>query len=527
MKHVWFWVLIFVSFGSFAQNFAIDLQEIEIPGIPGLQSFAWAQYEGHLVLVGGRLDGLHRRQPWASFDIAGHNTDIVVVDIQNRQTWRASVNNLPDSFKEQLSATNINFHQEGQHLFLVGGYGYSPTSDDHKTFASLIVVDLENLIHDVKSGNLNADHFDILADEQFAVTGGRLLKIYDDFYLVGGQRFDGRYNPMNHPTFVQKYTDAVRRFKIQEIQSKWTVTHLPAYENTDLFHRRDLNVAPIINEDGEEALVIYSGVFRQDADLPFLNAVYVDSSEFHEIENLTILYNHYHCAHVPLYDAEAMTMNTLFFGGIAQYYLDNDNLVRDDNVPFVKTIANIGRNSNGDYYEEALDISMPYFLGAGAEFVVREDIPKYDNGVVKFHELDDGDNVIGYIVGGIESSQENIFFTNDGTQSRAVPSMWEVKLKKMTTGVQDQVPIEVSVFPNPASDALYVNLNTKSTAELSIDLMTIDGRLLERLFEGRVGYGRKALELELPDLKSGVLSMVRIMADDILIKEVKLIVNDE
>ena len=66
-----------------AQNtpFEIRIEPIAIEGLGGLQSFAVGQANGKWLLIGGRLDGLHRRQPWAAFDNAGHNTQMIVVDI--------------------------------------------------------------------------------------------------------------------------------------------------------------------------------------------------------------------------------------------------------------------------------------------------------------------------------------------------------------------------------------------------------------------------------------------------------------
>ncbi|MBK8886285.1 MAG: hypothetical protein IPN46_06900 [Saprospiraceae bacterium] len=87
-----FYSLLFVSLFAQAQNapFDIQLTPISIKGVGGLQSFAFGQHEGKWLVVGGRLDGLHRRQPFASFDIAGHNTQIIVVDPENNQSWTAS-----------------------------------------------------------------------------------------------------------------------------------------------------------------------------------------------------------------------------------------------------------------------------------------------------------------------------------------------------------------------------------------------------------------------------------------------------
>ncbi|MEE9439785.1 MAG: hypothetical protein V3V14_12340 [Saprospiraceae bacterium] len=74
MKKIIFIVLATLSINLVGQTpFNVAIEPINISGLGGLQSFAFGQDNGKWLLVGGRLDGLHRRQPWASFDLAGHN----------------------------------------------------------------------------------------------------------------------------------------------------------------------------------------------------------------------------------------------------------------------------------------------------------------------------------------------------------------------------------------------------------------------------------------------------------------------
>ncbi|MCX6266184.1 MAG: hypothetical protein NTW16_02335 [Bacteroidetes bacterium] len=57
----------------------------------------------------------HRRQPWATFDSAGQNDRLIVVDPVTQQNWSASLSTLPVSMQEQLSSTNMEFHQDGEY----------------------------------------------------------------------------------------------------------------------------------------------------------------------------------------------------------------------------------------------------------------------------------------------------------------------------------------------------------------------------------------------------------------------------
>ena len=114
--------------------FSLRLEQMEINDLPALQSFACATHEGKWLLLGGRKDGLHRRQPWASFDEEGQNRFIYVIDPVNKKVWKRSLEELPSSIAEQLQSTNMEFYQAGDRLLLTGGYGYSKTADDHFTF---------------------------------------------------------------------------------------------------------------------------------------------------------------------------------------------------------------------------------------------------------------------------------------------------------------------------------------------------------------------------------------------------------
>jgi hypothetical protein len=427
--------LFFVLQINFAQTspFEIQLEPINIPELGGVQSYAVAQHEGKWLIVGGRLDGLHRRQPFASFDIAGHNNQWLVIDpIENRK-WTAPLTDLPQELQERLSATNMEFYQEGGMLYLVGGYGYSKTASNHITYPYLTAIDVKRTINAVMEGRSTEPFIRQIKDEAFTVTGGSLKKIKDVFYLTGGQKFIGRYNPHgpNHgPGFVQEYTDAIRRFKLNDEGTTITVTHLGEWKDTSQLHRRDFNVVPQILPKGQQGLTAFSGVFRRDADLPFLNCVQIDSEGYHPQPDFLQYYNHYHCATIPLYSAANNEMHSLFFGGIAQYYDSAGTIKKDDDVPFVKTIARVTRTGDGRMQESKLPLEMPGLLGAGSEWIKNEALPAYENGVIDLDKLPSGNTLLGYIFGGIESTAPNIFWSNNGKQSIAQATLYKVFITK-------------------------------------------------------------------------------------------------
>lgn len=345
--------LIFLSLSVFSQTapFNIYIEPMNITGLSGLQAYAFGQYNGKWLIVGGRLDGLHRRQPFAAFDIAGNNNQIIVIDPVSQQKWTAPLTSLSVALQEQLSSTNMEFHQEGNYLYIIGGYGYNTASAARKTFDNLTAINVPSVINAVIGGTSITSFFRQISDAQFAVTGGHLKKIDNTFYLIGGNKFEGNYNPMGHATYTQAYTNAIRKFNLTDDGTTVTITHLPTITDATNLHRRDYNAVPQILPNGAEGITAFSGVFQPTVDLPFLNCVNIDSNTYIVNNTFQQYYNHYHCAVLPLYSASNNEMHNVFFGGIAQYYDSLGVLVQDNNVPFVKTIARVTRNSSGTMAE--------------------------------------------------------------------------------------------------------------------------------------------------------------------------------
>jgi hypothetical protein len=497
--------------GSLAQitPFKVLLEPINITDLGGLQAYAFGTHNGKWLIFGGRLDGLHRRQPFASFDVAGNNNQLIVVDPISLQKWSAPLTSLSVDLQEQLSSTNMQFHQSGKYLFTIGGYGYNNATAARKTFDKLTVIDVPAVINAIIAGTAFTSYFRQITDAKFAVTGGHLKKINNTFYLVGGNRFDGNYNPMGNPTYTQVYTNAIRKFNVTDNGVNIQVTHLPEIVDATNLHRRDFNVVPQILPNGNEGLTAFSGVFQPSIDLPFLNCVNIDSVSHAVNPTFQQYYNHYHCATLPVYSASTNEMHSVFFGGIAQYFDSAGVLVQDNNVPFVKTIARVTRTANGSMAEYKLPIEMPGLMGAGSEFISLDNIPRYANEVIKLDELTSDTTLVGYIYGGINSSAPNIFFTNIGTQSAAGSQIFKVKLLKNPTvgmdalNLQSTGTLKVQVFPNPNDGKFTVIFNLAKPGEVKISLVSISGKVIEESVMKNLKQGENIFERNIRAIENG------------------------
>lgn len=463
-----------------AQKYEVKITPIEIENLGGLQSYSVGTHDGEWLLVGGRLDGLHRRQPFASFSPDGRNQDLIVVNPKTKDVWRSPLSNLTSSIQEQLSATNMQFYQDDNRLICTGGYGYSPTAGDHITYPYLTIIDLPVAIELIKNNQNPTPAFTQLEDETFRVTGGGLNKIDGVYYLIGGHKFMGRYNPMgpdHGPGFVQEYTNEVRKFTLN-FSTPITTEVLGVTHDELALHRRDYNLVPYL-EDNQRKLMIYSGVFQNLADLPWLFPVSISSEEHTPIEDFNQHYNHYHCAFLPIYDESADEMSTLFFGGIAQFYEEDGWLVQDNDVPFVNTIAEVVLHSDGTFKENALADTMPGFLGAGSIFILDKEAQQIDDDILDASTIGNEFQKVGYIYGGIRSSLPNIFWINTGTESVASNSVYEVSIRKkvaLSTSNSISKRENLQFYPNPAQSLIRMSITLEKPMDVKVVVQDISGR---------------------------------------------------
>ena len=497
---------------AFAQhdfNYNVVLKPITIDSLPGLHSFAYGQHDGKWVILGGRRDGLHARQPFASFPENQNNKTIYVVDAHSKKVWSASITGLAQNIQEQLQSTNMNFHQIADTLYIVGGYAYSQSKKDHITYPFLSTITVSSLIDQVINGKSLNTSIKQIEDSIFAVCGGQLKALDNKLYLVGGQKFTGRYNPMGHNTYVQQYTNQIRSFTVNNTGSmlsfgNYTVTTDPIH-----LHRRDYNLLPQINPDGTKGLMISSGVFQLNADLPFLYPVNITSTGYSPITSFNQYLSHYHSAHTSLFDSSKNMMHMLFFGGMSQYFYQDTTLIKDDQVPFVKTISRLSRNSKGELKEFQMESEMPELIGASAEFILNPQISHTNSDIIKLSSSLSDSLHIGHIVGGIYSPTKNPFGSNQSSSTKAHSTLYEVILAPdglvSSHPIKGDNPYQVTFTPNPVTDC--INLTYQSNSKVSVEYF-ITSSIGQLIQSGTIAQEGNRLESQRIQLNENIPNQV-------------------
>jgi hypothetical protein len=531
-KYILIVILLLFDDVLFAQNtflYDIQLTPISIPNLPGLHSYAFGQHDGKWLVIGGRKDGLHARQPFASFPKSNNNTTIYVVDIATKKTWSASLNVLSTGLREQLQSTNMNFYQDENSLYIIGGYSFSKSVNDHITHNKLTAIDVPNLITAIIAKKTILPYFKQISNPIFQNTGGQLGKIGNEFYLVGGQIFTGRYNPMNGPSFVQTYVSKIQKFTINNSKNKLSFGNYSQINDAVHLHRRDYNLVPQIFPNGDEGYTISSGVFQINSDLPFLYPVDIKKDGYSEQTQFNQYLSNYHSGKVGIYDQKNNQMHSLFFGGISQYYFKNSEMVRDTTVPFVKTISRVTRLTDGSLSEHNFPVEMPNLKGAGAEFIPNKNIPHYSNEVIKWNEITSKEVVIGHLYGGIQSSSKSAFTDNQTSLTQADPTIYEVKLvynpNIIVKNVDGSNMFEFSFLSDFAKEnSVKIHFNLPYIAVLDYFITSNNGEILDDGEIGGLKTGENTMTFNLENAKEKEINITFVF-DNKFYRTQKLIRN--
>lgn len=480
----------------------ISVKSINWPELGGIQSYVHGEIDGYAIVFGGRLDGLHRRQPFASFDADGHNLQVHLINAQQRKIESWDTHTFPDSIQQQMHSTNACFVQQGHYLIVMGGYGLNSNTDMHMTYPRVLIFDLQIWLNALKTNsNPSAALVFAMNDDRFAVCGGETLLMDDAVVVVGGQRFDGAYNPMgpnNGPGFYQKYTQAVRRFKFLPIPHEWAVQFLDEFYDAERMHRRDFNACPTIipGSNKQQGAIAYSGVFQPTQDIPYLDIIPIWASGLQPTPNFAQYYNHYQCPTLGIYNEQTDGMRTYFFGGIAQYYDSLGMLVLNNNVPFVQTIACVTENPDHLFMEYKLDQELPGLLGASAEFIPNMSIPSFENGVYDEANFVGDSVLLGYIYGGITAKAPNVFWDNEGDLSSAVNVWMEVWWHRLPANWRLNKhscnDLQLHVYPNPFDENFQMDVNLAHVTDLEFTLKDLNGQVIksEKFSNQDVGFHR-------------------------------------
>lgn len=487
--------------------FTVEAVEVARVNAPALHSGAAAQHGGRWLFVAGRTNGLHTIVgPGPSFPPAEAHDAVVVYDPTADAVWSAPLASLPEAVRDPLQAVNVQFLQEGETLYVAGGYGFSTAAGDFVTFGTLTALDVPGLMDAVVNGTALAPHVRQLTDDRLRVTGGYLVRLGSRYYLAGGQRFDGEYAFVPTPG-QQAYTEALRSFEIVDDGSALGLAAYAEAVDPGRLHRRDGNIGPVIRPDGSAAFALYGGVFRTDAVLPYRTPVLFDGDGLEE-QPFEARFGHYTTALLPLHDTTHGTMHTVFFGGMGQFYCDGTGIVVQDNlVPFIRDVSVLSFGDDGAVGEALLD-PLPDRLGTNSYVFLDPAVPANEYGVIALDALA-GRTRVGFFAGGIAADAANPGFMPATGTTWASSRLFALYLTPLVNPATEDGP-DPSGFtvtlagPNPFRERTRLAVTLDATAEVTVEVFDAVGRRVALLHDGPLAAGPHVFDVDGGRLPSGV-----------------------
>ncbi len=514
-------VLLFIAFHQQGKAqfgtlppFELEIEAISGVNLPGLHSFAFAQSGDKWLFVGGRINGLHGLNVNDGFLIQFANNFIAVIDTSTWSVYASTLDQLPYSVADPLRSTNMQYHQDGDYLYMIGGYGMDSSMLVNTSFPVLSAIHVNNMIQAVMTNSSIAPHIRQYTDTLLAVCGGELEKIGDYYHLFFGHFFEGRYSEdAGSPFFTQRYMNKLAKFSIEDDGSNLSISNYSFVEDTTHFHRRDLTTAPVVYPNLTYGIGAYGGVFRPDEDLPYLNPILVDSGGVSTVRtDYEQVLSHYTVAHLPVYDSTLQNMHTVFFGGTSlNYYDDNtQSVVTDSLVPFIDDVSTLTVKANNTIEEALMPLEMPGLLGTNAKLIPVQNIPRFGNGVVNLRALT-GRTLVGYIFGGIRAQQPNngVSTANDTIYRVYLTPNYNISVPEQSSAFN-----YINIYPNPAKDITTLQYHLKHPQRVEVAVYDVRGRVVLKTSGNPQSSGIYRHVLHTNGLIPGIYSCVLQTASD-------------
>ncbi|MDR3646835.1 MAG: hypothetical protein P4L22_04830 [Candidatus Babeliales bacterium] len=462
----------------------IEKEDFELP--VGIQTGAVAIWQGKWLFIAGRINGLHGFDLTNNFPPNKQNYDVFVVDIKNKtfksRSLKISKSGLNNDEIDTLAVTAPQYYQKEQTLYMTGGYGVD-NNGNFSTKPILTAINVPGLISWVTEPikNQTAKQFiRQITNPIFQVTGGVMRQVDNNpTLLMFGQNFQGEYTPSSNGD----YTMQVRRFNILDDGINLNVQTLTSSTINPSFRRRDLNIVTnlkTINNQNIMSFTALAGVFTIDGGCWTVPVeISADGKPFMANPNLQSTFkqgmNIYKSATCGLYSDVTNEMYNIIFGGITFEYFQNGSFQTDAEFPFNNQIVVIKKDKNNNYTQYLLDATYPIIpsnfsnpgntllFGAGSYFMPTID-SLFPNNIFSFDFFGNKKIIIGYIIGGIQSTVPN---TSSQADSAASPYIFKVSLISKENFVP-KVPILLRTSSDCSAKVTVVGSNANSNATINV-----------------------------------------------------------
>lgn len=387
-----------------AQNgFNLEIEAYGIEELPAIHANAFAQYDGKWLIIGGRTGELD--QP------SYLNYDLMVIDPVTEDYWVYPLEwtGAALEFPDHLGNCNAAHFQEGSYLYIAGGMGYNMDSEAFGPFPTLTIVDVPKTIQAIINSEPMDNCFFQIENEGLKKQDALLTKIGERFYLAGGRQIFGGFDEEGELSIDSNNSNDVFSFLLKKENTTWKIASEKTIDYKGEFESTLATYVPQIFPDGEAGISIFLNNLEdpKSKKLMWMNlfdfgySTYVDT---------TMNIANYHSTIIPIYDAAANRMHSIFIGGCDEFFCSSKDEYSPEKVAHYESFV---RDEEGNVTATRSQMDAFMAKGRDAQFILNQNIPQYQNKVINLEKITGERQLIGYIYGG--ATAPGMMLSDDGS----------------------------------------------------------------------------------------------------------------
>jgi len=404
----------------------ISLVAVSSNNLPSVRGPIVATNDGDWLVLSGSLGNFHNFNN-------DFNPNIYVYNPSTGQTYSVAISstNLPTAVKNQISSTDQIFLQDGNTLYIIGGF-YTPDNTVFTTLNTISAINVSGMMNAVINGSTNLAPFvtDNTSVPQFKVTGGQLGKIGNYFYLTFGQDCEGNYCGTS-----QTYTNSIYQISMDSTLSSINIVNSVTHGDGDGsgWRRRDYTLVPFM-VGSTETLFALGGPFTPGSNaLVWTNGIDFDGSLQANSNFINQQANQYLAPALSMYSSSQQTSYVATFGGLSNLYWSTSGLVNDNTTPYGNILDLITSDASGNTQEYAniqplcsgQPLASCLYMGLSAQFVPVTASYYDSRGILQIDQLSQNSStLIGYLYAGLLSTSQDVFGNDESFPTNQIYAVY-------------------------------------------------------------------------------------------------------
>ena len=218
------------------------------PTLQDMYGYAVGKSGQYLLIFGGSIRSDVPQQYTQDFP----NLDILMIDFKHKRAAAYTSGNLEGILGEQMSATGMAYYQDGNVLYLLGGYGFSETNGQFMTFPYLTAIDMEATVKALLEGKNPVANFFQVCDERMAIFDAVMDYNGEEFFLINGKSAYKLEPFSDTPVYVeQPFQGQARTFKVNGKADNLKISQFQTWYDLEGFRE---HYGPLLPEAIEKEL---------------------------------------------------------------------------------------------------------------------------------------------------------------------------------------------------------------------------------------------------------------------------------